>query len=69
MRLINNTHLELIKILKRRRMVCQPALKCVPLMVRLIKLSPSIIIIPLETLKQVLLLMLLILMPANPIAD
>ena len=32
--LINNTHLELIKILTRRRMVCQPASKYVPLMVR-----------------------------------
>jgi hypothetical protein len=69
MRLINNTHLELIKILKRRRMVCQPASKCVPLMVRLKILGPSIIVIPLEMLERVLLLGLPILTPTNPIAD
>ena len=55
---INNTHLEFIEILKRCRVVCQPAMKYVPLVVQWVILYPSVIVISLETLERVLFLRL-----------
>ena len=67
--LIDKAHLDLIEILTGRRMVLQPATKCIPLVVRLVILNPSIIVIPLETSEWVLLLTLPFKTPTNPIAD
>ena len=67
--LIDKTHLELIEILTGLRMARQPATECIPLVVCLLILNPSIIVIPIETTERVLLLMLPFKTPANPIAD
>ena len=67
--LIDKIHLKLIAILMGLRMACQPATECIPLVVCLVILNPSIIVIPIETTERVLLLTLPFKTPANPIAN
>ena len=67
--LIKKTHLKLIETLTSLRMVRQPAVEHVPLMVCPIILNTSIIVIPIETMEWVLFLTLPFKTPANPISN